>query len=272
MVMLLQPSLRGRSDEAIHACARMDGLLRASLADASLGMTLLTKVTPHCPANQPNPPPSSPSNRPRFDLLRAFGIRKCSAIPARPELPFLSRLARRHRLCAGLAGGLRGRHGRRLCAGHPQCRFRQPAFRRRRRQRARQHLYRAPQPDAAGDHRGPAGALDPALAAVPLRRARLGISKTLRQVQRRAGAARGRAGGDRARLLRGDAAALRADFRVGPDRRLDPSGAAAGSAQNQPRDRPRSGRDEGARRSACRPASALPLSSVPASIARRPSI
>ena len=39
----------------------------------------------------------------------------------------------------------------------------------------------------------------------------------------RAGARRGRAGGDRARLLRGDAAALRADLRLGADRRLDPS-------------------------------------------------
>ena len=56
---------------------------------------------------------------------------------------------------------------------------------------------------------------------------------------RRAGARRGRAGRDRARLLHGDAAALRTDLRLGADRRLDPSGAAVDGAPGQPRDRPR---------------------------------
>ena len=74
------------------------------------------------------------------------------------RIAVLERLARRYRLCAGPAGSLRDRHGRRLRAGHPQRRLCQSAFRRRRRQRARQYLHRAPQPDAAGDHRGPAGA------------------------------------------------------------------------------------------------------------------
>ena len=77
------------------------------------------------------------------------------------------RLARRHRLRAGPAGSHRDRHGRRLRAGHPQRRLRQSAFGGRRRQRARQHLHRASQPDAAGDHGGAAGALDPAAAGVP---------------------------------------------------------------------------------------------------------
>ena len=99
-----------------------------------------------------------------FNLLRAFGIKKVFGNPGSTELPFLARLARRYRLRAGPAGSLRDRHGRRLCAGHPQCRFRQSAFGRRRRQCARQHLHRAPQPDAAGDHRGPAGAQHPAAA------------------------------------------------------------------------------------------------------------
>ena len=145
------------------------------------------------------------------------------------------RLARRYRLRAGLAGSVRDRHGRRLRPGHPQRRLRQSAFRRRRRQRARQHLHRAPQPDAAGDYRGPAGAQHLAAAAISVCRARFRISAALRKVQRRAGARRRRAGGDRARLLRGDAAALRADLRLGADRRLDPSNAAGRGPQRQPR-------------------------------------
>ena len=61
------------------------------------------------------------------------------------------------------------------------------------------------------------------LQAVSLCRARVGISAALCEVQRRARARRRRAGGDRARLLRRDAAALRADLCLGADRRLDPS-------------------------------------------------
>ena len=133
------------------------------------------------------------------------------------------RLARRHRLRARPAGSLRRRHGRRLCAGDPQRRFRQPAFRGRRRPCARQYLQRLSQPDACGDHRRPAGPLDHAAAGLSLCRARDGISAALREIQRRAGAARGRAGGDRARLLRRDAAALRTDLRIGAGRRLGPS-------------------------------------------------
>ena len=156
------------------------------------------------------------------------------------------RLARRHRLRARPAGSLRRRHGRRLCAGHPQRRLRQFAFRRRRRQCARQYLHRPPQPDAARHHRRPAGALDPAAAGLSLRRARFRISAALCQIQRRAGARRRRAGGDRARLLRRDAAALRADLRLDPDRRLDAPDAADRSPPRQPRTRPRRGGDEGA--------------------------
>jgi benzoylformate decarboxylase len=73
---------------------------------------------------------------------------------------------------------------------------------------------------------GPAGALDPAAAGLSLRRARFRISAALCQIQRRAGARRRRAGGDRPRLLRRDAAALRADLRLDPDRRLDAPDAA----------------------------------------------
>ncbi|MGY3076289.1 thiamine pyrophosphate-dependent acetolactate synthase large subunit-like protein [Bradyrhizobium sp. LM6.10] len=45
-------------------------------------------------------------------------------------------------------------------------------------------------------------------------------------------------GGDRARLLHRDAAAMRADLRVDPGRRLGPCGSSRRSAQGQPRDRP----------------------------------
>ena len=55
------------------------------------------------------------------------------------------------------------------------------------------------------------------------RRAGDGISAALCEVQHRAGAARGRAGRDRARLLRRDAAAVRTDLRLGAGRRLDAS-------------------------------------------------
>ena len=93
--------------------------------------------------------------RPAARLRHQEGVRQSRL----DRIAVPERLARRHRLCARPAGGLRGRHGRRLRPGDAQRRFRQSAFRRRRRQRARQYLHRAPQPDAAGDHRGPAGAL-----------------------------------------------------------------------------------------------------------------
>ena len=144
------------------------------------------------------------------------------------------RLARRHRLRAGPAGSHRHRHGRRLRAGDPQRRLRQPAFGGRRRQRARQYLHRAPQPDTAGDHGGAAGTLDPAAAGVPPGRTRLGIPPPLCQIQRRAGARRRRASGNRTRLLRGDAAALRSDVCIRADRRLDAADASHRGPQRQP--------------------------------------
>ena len=99
-----------------------------------------------------------------FGLLRAFGIKQRVRQSRLDRAAVPQRLARRHRLRARPAGSLRRRHGRRLRAGDPQRRLRQPAFRRRRRQCARQYLHRVPQPDAAGHHRRPAGALDPAAA------------------------------------------------------------------------------------------------------------
>ena len=94
-----------------------------------------------------------------LDLLRGVRHQESVRQSRLDRIAVPQRLARRYRLCAGPAGSLRHRHGRRLCPGHPQRGFCQSAFGRRRRQRARQHLHRPPQPDAAGDHRGPAGAL-----------------------------------------------------------------------------------------------------------------
>ena len=177
-----------------------------------------------------------------LDLLRAFGIKKVFGNPGSTELPFLSDwpddidyvLGLQEASVVGMADGYaqatRNAGFVNLHSGG------------RPRQRARQHLHRAPQPDTAGDHRGPAGAQHSAAAGVSLCRARAGVSAALCQIPRRAGAARGRAGGDRAGLLCRDAAAVRADLRVGADRRLDPSDAADRGPQRQPRTRPRSAR------------------------------
>ena len=86
--------------------------------------------------------------------------------------------------------------------------------------------------------------------------------------QRRAGARRGRARRDRAGLLRGDAAALRPDIRIGADRRLDASGAAAASARSQPRIGAGSRGDEGAGRGAVSQQATRPRGRPRASTAR----
>jgi hypothetical protein len=108
-----------------------------------------------------------------FDLLRAFGIRKVFGNPGSTELPFLSDwpddidyvLGLQEASVIGMADG--------YCTGDPQRRLRQSAFGGRRRQRARQCLHRLSQPDAARDHRGPAGTLDTSFAAVSVRRTRV---------------------------------------------------------------------------------------------------
>ena len=55
---------------------------------------------------------------------------------------------------------------------------------------------------------------------VPLRARRGDVSATVREVERRAGARRRRPGGDRSGLRSRDGAAVRADVRLGPGRRL----------------------------------------------------
>ena len=94
------------------------------------------------------------------------------------------RLPRRLPLRARPPGIGRGRHGRRLRPGDPQRRSGQPPLRGRHRPRARQSVHRLPQPHAAGRRRRPAGALDPALSSVPLRRAGDRIPQALCQMER----------------------------------------------------------------------------------------
>ncbi len=78
------------------------------------------------------------------------------------------------------------------------------------------------------------GTLDPAAARLSPGRASFRIPAALCEIQRRAGAARGRARRDCARLLHGDAAALRADLCVSADRRLDACDIAGRGAPGQP--------------------------------------
>ena len=216
--------------------------------------------------------PRSPSRTRPFDLLRAFGIKKVFGNPGSTELPFLERLARRHRLRARPAGGLRRRHGRRLRAGDPQRRLRQPAFGGRRRQCARQYLHRLSQPDAAGDHRRAS------------RRARSCRCRRFSMPSARPEFPQPyvKYSVEPARAEDVPAAIARAYYVAmqppcGPtfvsvpiDDWTHPTQPVE-AAPRQPRARPRSGRDEGAGRRRSPRASARPSSSAPASIARRPS-
>ena len=111
-----------------------------------------------------------PSAHPRADArarhdddLRQPGLDRAALLQGR---------ARRLPLRARAAGVVGGRDGGRLRAGDAQRGVRQPALGRRRRPRARQHLHRDAQPDAARDHRGPAVARELLTGrAVPLLRA-----------------------------------------------------------------------------------------------------
>ena len=202
-------------------------------------------VTECRPASLPNTAKSTTVKDATFNLLRAFGIKKVFGNPGSTELPFLSDwpddidyvLGLQEASVVGMADG--------YAQATRNAGFVNLHSARRRRQCARQYLQRLSQPDADRHHRRPAGALDHAAAAVSLCRTRVGISAALCEIQRRAGAARGRAGRDRARLLRRDAAAVRTDLRLGAGRRLDPSDAAGRGPPGQPRTRARSGRDEG---------------------------
>ena len=165
-----------------------------------------------------------------FDLLRAFGIKKVFGNPGSTELPFLSDwpddidyvLGLQEASVVGMADGyaqatrnagfvnLHSAAGVGNALGNIYT----------------AHRNQTPLVITAGQQ---ARSILPLQAFLYAERASE-FPQALRQVLRRTGAGRGRAGRDRARLLHGDAAALRTDLRLGADRRLDPSRAAPGRA------------------------------------------
>ncbi len=175
-----------------------------------------------------------------FDLLRAFGIKKVFGNPGSTELPFLSDwpddidyvLGLQEASVVGMADGyaqatrnagfvnLHSAAGVGNALGNIYT----------------AHRNQTPLVITAGQQ---ARSILPLQAFLYAERASE-FPRPYVKYSRRAGARRGRAGRDRARLLHGDAAALRADLRLGADRRLDPSRAAISRAPGQPRDRPRS--------------------------------
>ncbi len=118
-----------------------------------------------------------------------------------------------------------------------QRRLRQPALGGRRRPRDGRDLHRVEEPHAARHHRRPAGALAVPVRPVPVLGAGDRAAQALRQVELRAGAGRGRAAGDRPRLLPRDAAAARSGAGLDPVRRLGPRLCAGRAAARQPRSR-----------------------------------
>ena len=187
------------------------------------------------PQRQPNPLTVKQAT---FDLLRAFGIKKVFGNPGSTELPFLSDwpddidyvLGLQEASVVGMADGyaqatrnagfvnLHSAAGVGNALGNIYT----------------AHRNQTPLVITAGQQ---ARSILPLQAFLYAERAsefpRPYVKYSVEPARRR-----GRAGGDRARLLRGDAAALRADLRLGPDRRLDPSGATGRRAHDQPRIRP----------------------------------
>ena len=184
-----------------------------------------------------------------FELWRKRGMTTIFGNPGSTELPMLADfpddfryvLGLQEAVAVGMADGYAQASGTR--------RSRQPAHRARRRQRHGRDLQRAGEPHAAAGHRRPAGPARDHDAGEPDQPRRDADAAPARQVELRAAAGRGRAGGDRARdphhLARPQGPRLRLD----PDGRLERRGA---RRRHRPRDRahdqrPR-GRRPGARR------------------------
>ena len=194
----------------------------------------------HCPASPPKPPPHpSPSRTPPSTCCARSASRKCSAIPARPN-------------CRSSATGPTTSTTCWACRKPPSSAW--PTAMRRPPAtpvsstcipaagvgHALGNIFTAyrnqtPLVITAGQQ---ARSILPLQAFLYAERA-TEFPQPYVKYQRRAGARRGRAGGDRARLLRRDAAALRADVRIGAGRRLDPSDAAGRGPPRQPRARAR---------------------------------
>ena len=109
--------------------------------------------------------------------------------PGSTELPMLRDYPGGLQVRPRPPGGRRGRHGRRLRPGERRARARQPAHRARGGQRDGRDLQRPGQPLAAGDHRGPAGALAGDAAGEPHQPRRDPDAAPAGQVELRAGAA-----------------------------------------------------------------------------------
>ena len=194
-----------------------------------------------------------------LQLLRAFGMRRIFGNPGSTELPlfldfpadFEYVLGLQESVVVGMADG--------YADGDAQRRLRQPAFGGRRRPRDGRDLHRLEEPHAAGHHRRPAGALAVPVRSVPVLGAGDRAAEAVRQVELRAGARRGRAAGDRPRLLRRDAAAARPGAGLDPGRRLGAdlrAGRAAHASARAPRCRRRRARRD-RRRARRQPAAGL---------------
>src|SRR5256884_7182453 len=94
-------------------------------------------------------------------------------------------------------------------------RVRKPPLGNRRRTRRREPVHGVSQPDAAPHHGGPTGALDPAVRAVPVLGTGPESAAAVRQVELRARARRGRAGGSGPPLLSRPSASPWSDLPVG---------------------------------------------------------
>jgi len=132
----------------------------------------------------------------------------------------LARLAERHAVRAGPAGGERRGDGGRLRPSNGTPVLRQPALRGGGGPRAWQPVHRVPERHAHGRHRRAAGTQPAAAGALPVRRARDGVPPSLREMGGRAGAGGGRAGRGGARLRSREDTAVWADLRVHPRGRL----------------------------------------------------
>ena len=155
-----------------------------------------------------------------IELLRSLGLTTIFGNPGSTELPMFRDFPDDFRYVTRAARIRRDRHGRWLRASYAQRGADQPAFRGWCRSRDGQHLHGLQESHAARDHGGAAGALDPAVRAVPVLVASHRSAETLRQMGQRAGTGRRRTCCDRTRLPHRNATAVRADARVDTRGRL----------------------------------------------------
>ena len=118
-----------------------------------------------------------------FALLRAFGLTTVFGNPGSTELPMFRDFPGDFRYVLGLQESIVVAMADGFAQARAARRAGEPAFRDRRRTRTRQYLHRIQEPDAAGDYRGPAGALDPAIRTVSVFRAGCQSTQAVRQME-----------------------------------------------------------------------------------------